>query len=85
VQVRDLNVLDEVFGDALDCSCGGQVCTNLTQLGNYQGFRERMKMSSTDGLRSRSLGTRKPLKPSGVTGFDLQKCGDRCWVRTNAG
>jgi len=52
---------------------------------NYQGFRERMKMSSTDGLRNRSLGTRKPLKPSGVTGFDLQKCGDRCWVRTNAG
>jgi len=52
---------------------------------NYQGFRERMKMSSTDGLRNRSLGTRKLVKPSGVTGFDLQKCGDRCWVRTNVG
>jgi hypothetical protein len=33
VQVRDLSVLDEAFHDALDCSSGGQVCTNLIQLG----------------------------------------------------
>src|SRR5690348_408348 len=34
VQVRDLSVLNEAFRDALDCSCGGQVCTKLTQLGS---------------------------------------------------
>src|SRR5689334_13453407 len=33
VQVRDLSVLNGAFRGALDCSCGGQVCTNLTQLG----------------------------------------------------
>ena len=34
VQVRDSSVLDEAFRDAFDCSSGGQVCTNLTQLRN---------------------------------------------------
>ena len=28
----------------------------------------------TDGLRNRSPRTRKPVTPSGVTGFDLRKC-----------
>jgi hypothetical protein len=32
VQVRNLSVLNRAFRDALECSCGGQVCTKLTQL-----------------------------------------------------
>jgi hypothetical protein len=35
VQVRDLRVLNETFRDALDLSCGGQVCTKLIQLRFY--------------------------------------------------
>src|SRR5690349_17391298 len=38
VQVRDLSVLNGAFRGALDCSCGGQVCTNLTQLGVKAGW-----------------------------------------------